>query len=260
MSLALNAQSLSYAFKHLGIDNGLSQSTAYDLIQDDSGILWIATQEGLNRFVWNMRHSMMPGVPDTYIETSYRGHKVAPGTYSLELKVGDNTVTTEAVIIENPQYKTAPGQYESYHTFMKEMEMALTEMHTKVNILFNAKKQLKAMMTRLKKKAGHKTLIKEGEDLIKQITTWDEEMVQRKSKAYDDVENFPNKFTAEYMFLINQTESSIPRVNKANRDRKAELDAQWKPLQAKANIFIKSKIKVFNNKLWDAGIGAIQMD
>jgi len=34
------------------------------------------------------------------------------------------------------------------------------------------------------------------------MKTWDEEMVQRKSKAYDDVENFPNKFTANYLFLI----------------------------------------------------------
>ena len=50
-------------------------------------------------------------------------------------------------------------------------------------------------------------------------------MVQRKSKAYDDVENFRQGFTAQYLFLINQTESAIPRVNQPNMDRKKELDA-----------------------------------
>lgn len=45
-------------------------------------------------------------------------------------------------------------------------------------------------------------------------------MIQRKSKAYDDVENFENKFTADYMFLINHTESEIPSINQPSLDRK----------------------------------------
>jgi hypothetical protein len=45
------------------------------------------------------------------------------------------------------------------------------------------------------------------------------------------VENFPNKFTANYLFLINQTESSIPKVNKGSRDRYAELNKEWEPLK-----------------------------
>ena len=88
---------------------------------------------------------------------------------------------------------------------------------------------------------------------------WDEDMIQRKSKVYDDVESFPNKFTAEYLFLINQTESSIPRVNQSSRDRKIELDAQWNVLNNRANAFINSAIPDFNKQLWDAGIGAIKM-
>ena len=92
------------------------------------------------------------------------------------------------------------------------------------------------------------------------LKTWDEDMIQRKSKAYDDVENFPNKFTAEYIFLINQTESSIPRVNDQNRNRKNELDSQWNTLKNRANNFINSKIPNYNKQLWEAGIGAIKMN
>ena len=59
------------------------------------------------------------------------------------------------------------------------------------------------------------------------MKAWDEDMIQRQSKAYDDVENFPNKLTANYMFLINQTESGLPRVTRAMRSRRSELDARW---------------------------------
>jgi hypothetical protein len=50
--------------------------------------------------------------------------------------------------------------------------------------------------------------------------------VQRKSKAYDGVEHLPNKFTPNYLFLINQTESDLPRVNQSSLDQLETMNAQ----------------------------------
>ncbi len=82
-------------------------------------------------------------------------------------------------------------------------------------------------------------------------------MVQRKSKAYDDVENFPNKFTANYLFLINQTESDIPRVNQPSLDLLEKMSREWAALKARADEMENKDIPAFNKKLWDAGVGAI---
>ncbi|MEZ4795691.1 MAG: glycosyl hydrolase [Flavobacteriaceae bacterium] len=219
----------------------------------------LSKEEGLNRFVWDFRYPIISGIPDTYIEANFRGHRAIPGTYKLTLKVGDKVVSTDAVITKNPLYETQPGQYEEYDNFMKDMEANLTEMHDKVNLLHKAKGQIESTISELDAEK-HKALIEKGKQLVKDLTAWDEDMIQRKSKAYDDVENFPNKFTAEYIFLINQTESSIPRVNDQNKNRKVELDAQWNTLKSKANTFINSEIPEFNKQLWEAGIGAIKMN
>lgn len=37
-------------FTHIGLKNGLSQSTVFDIVQDKSGNLWFATYDGLNRY------------------------------------------------------------------------------------------------------------------------------------------------------------------------------------------------------------------
>ena len=128
-------------------------------------------------------------------------------------------------------------------------------MHTLINKLFKVQAQVKEILETL----DDGPLKSQGKSLMEKLKTWDEQMVQRKSKAYDDVENFPNKFSAEYLFLINQTTSAIPRVNKSSRERKAELDQQWSELKATANSIIKTELPGFNQALWQAGIGAVKM-
>ncbi|NNK19538.1 MAG: hypothetical protein HKP49_10335, partial [Maribacter sp.] len=66
-------------------------------------------------------------------------------------------------------------------------------------------------------------------------------------------------FTAEYLFLIDATNSSIPRVNRSSIDRKTELDMQWDKLSQEAERLIRNAIPAYNKQLWDAGIGAIQV-
>ena len=219
----------------------------------------LSKKEGLNRFVWDMRYPIMSGVQNVYIEANFRGHRISPGDYTLHLMVGDKIVNNTAKIFKNPHYATTESQYEEYDAFMKIMEQSLTDMHQKINTLYKVQNQIKSLVKSIEKNKSKGKLVKAGNDLANQLSNWDEDMIQRKSKAYDDVENFPNKFTAEYMYLINQTESSIPRVNQASKDRKTELDAQWKVLNNRANNFINSAIPSFNKKLWDAGIGAIKI-
>lgn len=215
----------------------------------------LSANKGLNRFVWDMQHPIMPGIPNAYIEANFEGHRVPPGTYKLVLKAGVETVETKGTILEIPGFETEAGQYEAYDSFMTEMEQNLTEMHRMVNRLYKVQQQLKGLMPTIEEGS----LKAEGKALLAELAAWDEEMIQRKSKAYDDVENYPNKFTANYLFLIGQSNSAIPRVNEPNRERRKELDAQWQGLKARGNDFIGRKIPGYNNKLWEAGIGALQI-
>jgi photosystem II stability/assembly factor-like uncharacterized protein len=213
--------------------------------------------KGLNRFVWDMRYPTMPGIPDVRIEGSWAAHKAPPGKYRIELKMADHGVTTEAEILANPLYPTDASTYTEYHQTILGMENELSTMHRMVNSLYEKQKQLESLLSSLPAGDKFSVLKKDGEVLLKKMKSWDEDMVQRKSKAYDDVENFPNKFTANYLFLINQTESDIPRVNQPSRDRMNELNGQWSQLKARANEILERDIPALNKRLWDAGLGAI---
>ena len=215
----------------------------------------LSKKEGLNRFVWDMETSILPGISGAYIESGFGGHRVPPGTYTVRIKSGNETSSVEGKILAVPTYSTTSAQYAEYHTFMMDMEARLTDMHHTVNALYKTQQQLKTVL----KDVEDASVKSEGEKLLKDMDAWDKEMIQRKSKAYDDVENFPNKFTAEYLFLIDATNSAIPRVNQPSKDRKKELDAQWSTLKGKADALKNTAIPAYNKKLWDAGIGALRI-
>jgi photosystem II stability/assembly factor-like uncharacterized protein len=215
----------------------------------------LGTDKGLNRFVWDLKTPIVPGIPNVYIEADFTGHKVPPGTYTMRLKVGGETVTTKGNVVPTPNVDVTPENYKEHDAFMTEVETNLTEMHQKVNTLFKVQGQLKELLEDLESES----LKEEGKALLTKLKTWDEDMVQRKSQAYDDVENFPNKFTAEYLFLMNHSNSALPKINQPSKDRKKELDAQWTGLRQRALTLMNTDIPNFNKKLWENGIGAIRM-
>jgi ligand-binding sensor domain-containing protein/signal transduction histidine kinase/DNA-binding response OmpR family regulator len=52
-ALPTNAQSPKLSFKHINIEQGLSNSTIEAIFQDSRGFMWFATRDGLNRFDGN---------------------------------------------------------------------------------------------------------------------------------------------------------------------------------------------------------------
>lgn len=183
-------------------------------------------EPGLNRFVWDMRYPMLPGAPKVYIEGSLKGHKAIPGKYLIRLKTEDRTVEAAAEIIHNPLIPTTTEQYREYHEFMKEAEATYREMTLVTNHLYRQQLQLKSFLEKVDKKEFPEEYRK-AEELIGKMDAFDKIMVQRLSKAYDDVENYENGFTAHYLTAINQTDSAIPLVTKGSKERIKELNAQW---------------------------------
>ncbi len=217
----------------------------------------LSKKKGLNRFVWNMRYPTISSATNVFMENSYYGHKASPGKYTISVRASNKTSNSSFAILKNPLYSIDDKTYEEYHTMMYEMETSVTKMHKMVNTLNGQREQLEALLTALPQGEKYAGLRKEGNDLVKRMKAWDEDMVQRKSKAYDDVENFPNKFTANYMFLINQTEADIPRVNQPSVDLRKELDAEWLSLGKRGTDLLEHALPAYNKSLWDAGVGAI---
>lgn len=214
-------------------------------------------QKGLNRFVWDLRHTTITGVPAAYIEASFAGHKAIPGKYTVIINYGGAEDIQPFEILPNPLYPTDAATYQAYHELRLRMEKEVSEMHEMVNTMMKKMQQMEKILNHMEKAGYDDQLIKRGNLLFDRMETWDSAMVQRKSRAYDDVENYPNMYTANYMFLLNQIESDIPVITQAALDRLKELEAEWAELKAEGIALLRRELLQYNMQLWQAGIGAL---
>jgi photosystem II stability/assembly factor-like uncharacterized protein len=222
----------------------------------------LSKTKGLNRFVWDLRHETTSSIPNVFIESSFSGHTAIPGTYSIHLMVGDKEYKTNAALLSSPDLTTNVSEHALYDSVMSHMETTVTEMHDMVNELKNKSGILEDLIKKLKTDATYKDpkyagLLKNAQDLLSSLTSWDEDMIQRKSTSYDDVENFPNKFTANYMFLMNQTENDVFQVNQPSLDLLKTYTEEWQKLKTRGLSLKNEQIPAFNKQLWDIGMGVI---
>jgi hypothetical protein len=213
----------------------------------------LSNKIGINRFVWNARHKSLTGVPYAYIEGRFSGHKAIPGKYNMSLEVGDKKLTSDFEILKNPNFSVSDEDYAEFHKYTSHMENKFNIMADYINTNKKLIDKLETILSDIEDQA----IKNNGEILLKKMDSWDKKMMQRKSLAYDDVENFPNKFLADYLFILDEIKGDIPNVSEGILKSLESLDKKWETLKEEIDNINENDIPFFNNELWKSGIGAL---
>ncbi|MEP6616261.1 MAG: hypothetical protein ABJA57_06755 [Ginsengibacter sp.] len=191
----------------------------------------LPNKAGLNRFVWDMRYSTLPGVTGVFIEGSYQGRKAAPGTYLIRLKKEKEEKNAGFSILADPRINASPEDYLLQQNIMAETDSKIKEIHDAVNQMRLVRAQVNELMELLIDTNMYKTILQEGRSLVKKLTAWEEKLVQPKSQSNDDMINFVNMLSANYIFLKGEMDVNIPTVTEGQQQRLSELNSQWLTLK-----------------------------
>ena len=219
----------------------------------------LPSKKGYNRFTWDFKRESLPSVDKVFVLGGHDGSTVGPGDYTLKLSLGETVSETTVTILPNPKVKSTPADYAEQQELMKTIEATVVEIHTVVNAMRSAKSQLNQYAKLLKDNEKAEALLKQGDSLVKRITTWEENLIQPKQKTFQDVINFENKLNSQLLNLRGYMDVAEPKVTVGAKARLQDLLAEWKTFKTEHDAIINTEMEDYNTMFKALDIPAIIM-
>jgi hypothetical protein len=217
----------------------------------------IPAEAGLNRFAWDFRTEALSGVQGVYVYGDYSGYRVAPGKYKARITHKGQSSETDLEIIADPKVTATAADWAAQQEFLKQSGEQFEEVHKNVNKMRQVKKQIETYNESLKDNADAKDIVNTGKELIKKIEKWEGNLIEPRSKNFQDVINFPNKLNSEFLQLRGVADQHDPRLTKGVQDRARDVQADWAKYKQQMQILINSDIGNYNKMFKDKNMPAL---
>ena len=217
----------------------------------------IPADAGVNRFAWDFRTESLSGVPGVFVMGDYSGHRVAPGRYKARITHKGQTSETDLEIVSDPKVNATAAEWAAQQEFLKQSGEQFEELHKSVNKMRQVKKQIETYNESLKDNADAKDIINMGKELIKKIDKWESNLIEPRSKNFQDVINFPNKLNAEFIQLRSVADTHDPRLTKGVQDRAHDVQSDWNKYKQQMRDIETKDIASYNQMFKDKNVPAI---
>jgi photosystem II stability/assembly factor-like uncharacterized protein len=205
-------------------------------------------KSGLNRFVWDLRQESIASIPGVFIEGSYDGARVVPGKYKATLQLDSLVYEQLFTIRPDPRITASNTDYEKQADLLDKIASDVNDIHVSVVRMRNIQKQIADFVEKVVSNEMSKPLIALADTIKNKINSWEIALIQSKSESNDDVINFVNKLSANFIFLRGELDTNTPHVTAGQLLRYQELQDEWKAYKAHFNELLNTYIKEFNEK------------
>ena len=112
------------------------------------------------------------------------GPKAVPGQYKVKMTVDGKSQTQTFNILKDPRVSTTQSDFQDQFDLLMDIRNRTTEINEKILTIRSIKDQINTL-TSLMKESGFKNenLTKAGKELVKSLSTIEEELIQVKSKV-----------------------------------------------------------------------------
>ena len=215
----------------------------------------VATEIGLNRFVWDTRYPdavRFPGMILWAGET--RGPKMPPGRYQVKLTADGKTLTQNFEIKADPRVTTTAADYAKQLELGLKIRDKLSETHNAIIQIRDVRKQVEDLLKRVPQS---KPINDAGAALNKKLTTIEEALYQTKNQSSQDPLNYPirlNNKLAALGGVVGSAEAAPTAQSYAVYDELVTaIDAELQKLSQT----VKTDVPAFNQLVRDQNIPAV---
>jgi hypothetical protein len=215
----------------------------------------LEAEEGLNRFVWNLRYPGAEPFEGMVIwNRNLAGPRAVPGTYRARLTVGDWSGEKIFELLADPRVSSSQADYRLQFDFLMGVRDRLSEAHQAIRNLRDLKDQLSALERRLKERQLDQEVVEAAAALREELSGVEEALYQTKNESPQDPLNYPIRLNDKMGGLLRlasfgdfrPTESMLAVRDELGQALAAELE--------KMDRLVKEKLAAFNALARERGV------
>ncbi|NIM15752.1 MAG: glycosyl hydrolase, partial [Candidatus Aminicenantes bacterium] len=216
---------------------------------------------GLNRFVWNLRHASNRDVKGAvFWGPGAISPKAIPGTYKVRLTVGKKEIQKDFELVKDPNLPITQEEYQQQLDLQMKIRDKLSQVHDAVNEIRGIRKQLQWYKDRTKKQPYFEKIDKAAKVIEEKLKPVEDELIQHKAKARQDLLNFPiklnNKLAALGAWVVESSEGAPTQQALAVfADLSAQVDAHLQQLKQ----VIETDLAAFNRLIRELEVPAVMI-
>jgi hypothetical protein len=143
---------------------------------------------------------------------------------------------------------------------IQQAEDGLRDIHNSVNNMRKVKKQIEGYNDLLKNDPNAKDVVTQGKEIVKKLESWEKELIEPRSKNFQDVINFENKLNAEFLQIKSTADTHDPRVTQGVRDRLGDIQIDWSKQKNIMNEVINKDISNYNKLFKEKNLPALMTE
>lgn len=195
----------------------------------------LKTEQGLNRFVWDMRYPGATDIDGRQIlwAGSTRGPDAIPGTYEVRLIVDDETVMSRTFdLTKDPRIETTQEDFQAQFDLHQTIIAKLDTTHKTINRIREIRTELNDIKEEFE---GDSEVQEKADAMLKLLSDVEGELMQTKAESFQDVLNYPIKLNNKLASLASTVGTGDNRPTEQQyavyEDLAAKVDAQFKRIE-----------------------------
>jgi photosystem II stability/assembly factor-like uncharacterized protein len=222
----------------------------------------LKVKKGANQFNWNLQYPDAEKVKGMILWwASLKGPKALPGDYKVKLSNNGKVVSEQTfTLLKDPRSSASKEDLQTQFNFIIEIQEKLTEIHKTLKNITKVKKQVKQLKSSINDKEKNNQIIDLAGKIVKELTTYENELYQTKSKSNQDPLNFPIKLNNKLAHLNSLSSIGDFKPTDQSVEFKNEIIKLIDIELMKVYSIFENDVKQLNKKVKESDINLINLN
>ncbi len=234
-----------------------SFSTQPDKSKNESRL---RTQQGLNRFVWDLKYEGLKPQPGSFFSLANTGGIMAPsGTHKVILEVGDESFQQALELKKDPRWTVTDEDLMAQYELGMDIKTTFNGCHEMIGQLRTIRSQVQDAARRSKEAGLESNIQDKAKTITSLLSELEAKLIQTRNESGQDPINYPSMIDDQFAYLYSVVNSQDDRPNQGAYERLADLKKELKVLEEAYRQIIDAEVIPFRDFLDRSGLSLIDI-